>query len=229
MYFKCLKLLVCQQLLFMRFADLEAGIVQFTPNTSCHNAYCQHYFGDQTPNDSRVCYSLLSVGQKMNSHQILSQKYQPVLYLYSILRPDWFGAHHLDFGSLFWSIRGWSFAHSAKKKKACDLFWKWVFVIWLLTESVWIKCNTLFISEGGSGANVCTTTKTFFCFHETFSSPPCVKYSRLIYLKRHKILILTFIFPRGAVLALCFPGNWCLTLCPVSLTFSFDFERLVYW
>lgn len=115
MYFKRLKLVVRQQLLFMRFANLEAGIVQFTPNTSCHDAYCQHYFGDQTPNDSRVCYYLLSVGRKVNSHQILSQKYRPV-YLYSILRPYWFGAHHLDFGPQFRSIRGWKLCPFSKKK-----------------------------------------------------------------------------------------------------------------
>lgn len=124
MNFKRLKLVVCQQLLFLRFAHLEAGIVLFTPNTSCHDAHCQHYSGDQTPTDS---------------HQMLSQEYQPVVCLGSKLRPDWFGVHHLDFGLLFRSIRGWKLCRfSKKKKKACDLFWKWVFVMWLLTENITI-------------------------------------------------------------------------------------------
>lgn len=164
-------------------------------------------------------------GQKVNSHQILSQKYQPVVYLCSKLRPDLFRTHHLGFGPLFQSIRQLKALPVQQKQNM------WPFVKMSFCHVI---INRKRLNKMQHTINL-WRRKYSWCLHNirlyswNLFSPPCVKYSRLIYLKRHKILILTFIFPWGAVLALCFPGNWCLTLCPVSLTFSFDFERLVYW
>lgn len=115
-YFKRLKLVVCQQLLFLRFAHSEAGIVPFTPNTSCHDAYCQRWGSDT---EGQPC--LLFVAVKWPESELTPNTLTEIPACRVVM-----------FKMKTWLVRSspltlWStdpvstgvegFAHSAKKKK----------------------------------------------------------------------------------------------------------------